>query len=156
MSIGTRQGGILSPYLFSRYIRDLLHEVVQSGYGCCIGGVMLNVLAYAGDIVLMAPSWRAMQDLLQLLDRLSTNVNMTCSIKKTMCMVFQLKQRSKIVAISFPPLKLGNEYLQYVSTLKYLGHVIDCTLTNDLHIQREICNMFMRMNMLLWRFSKCS
>ena len=43
---GTRQGGILSPYLFSRYVRELLDEVVQSRCGCCIGGMMLNVLAY--------------------------------------------------------------------------------------------------------------
>ena len=34
-------------------------EVVQSKCGCCIGGMMLNVLAYADDLVLLAPSWRA-------------------------------------------------------------------------------------------------
>ena len=38
---GTRQGGILSPYLFSRYIRELLGDAVQSRCGCCIGGMML-------------------------------------------------------------------------------------------------------------------
>ena len=153
---GTRQGGILSPYLFSRYIRELLSELVQTGCGCCIGGVMLNVLAYADDIVLLAPSWRAMQDLLHFLNKLSTNIDMTCSTKKTMCMVFQPKQHSKIVAKSFPPLKLGSECLQYVSCFKYLGHAITSTLTDDLDIQREIRNMFMRTNMLVRRFSKCS
>ena len=153
---GTRQGGILSPYLFSRYVRDLLDEVVQSRCGCCIGDVMLNVLAYADDLVLLAPSWRAMQDLLHLLDRLSKSIDMTCSTKKTVCMVFQPKMHSKIVAKSFPPLKLGNESLQYVSSFKYLGHVISSTLTDDSDIQREICNMFMRTNKLVRRFSKCS
>ena len=38
-SNGTRQGGILSPFLFCRYIRDLLTAVAQSGIGCNIGGV---------------------------------------------------------------------------------------------------------------------
>ena len=42
---GTRQVSILWPYLFSRYIRELLYEVVQSKCGCCIGDMMLNVLA---------------------------------------------------------------------------------------------------------------
>jgi len=42
---GTRQGGILSPYLFSRYIRELLSELETSCIGCNIGGVYINVLA---------------------------------------------------------------------------------------------------------------
>ena len=41
VSNGTRQGGILSQYLVSSYIRDLLYEVVESRYGCCIGGVTI-------------------------------------------------------------------------------------------------------------------
>ena len=49
------QGGILSPILFCRYIRDLLHDIAQAGIGCNIGGVFINILAYADDIVLLAP-----------------------------------------------------------------------------------------------------
>ena len=153
---GTRQGGILSPYLFSRYIRDLLGEVAQTRCGCCIGVMMLNVLAYADDLVLLAPSWRAMQDLLHLLNKLSIGIDMTCSTKKTVCMVFQPKQHSKIVAKSFPSLRLGNACLEYVSSFKYLGHVISNTFTDDSDIQREIRNMYIRTNKLVRRFSKCS
>jgi hypothetical protein len=36
---GTRQG-VLSPRLFTRYIRDLLAEIVNSGIGCNLGGKM--------------------------------------------------------------------------------------------------------------------
>jgi hypothetical protein len=35
------------------YIRDLLAEIVNSGIGCNLGGKMLNILAYADDIVIM-------------------------------------------------------------------------------------------------------
>ena len=64
---GTRQGGILSPYLFSRYIRELLLELETSRVCCCIGGEYINVLAYADDIVVLAPSWRGLQQLLSVL-----------------------------------------------------------------------------------------
>jgi len=37
MSNGTRQDGILSPYLFSRYIRELLVAVDSTAVGCFIG-----------------------------------------------------------------------------------------------------------------------
>jgi len=67
MCNGTRQGGVLSPYLFSRYIRDLIAAVVNSGIGCKLGNQLLNILAYADDLVLLAPSWNALQNLLELL-----------------------------------------------------------------------------------------
>jgi len=44
---GTRQGGILSPYLFTRYIRELICTIAQSNVGCNIGGLFYNILAYA-------------------------------------------------------------------------------------------------------------
>ena len=44
---GTRQGSVLSPHLFSRYIRELLSELEAARVGCCVGGQLINVLAYA-------------------------------------------------------------------------------------------------------------
>jgi len=58
---GTKQGAVLSSYLFSRCIRDLLRRVVDCRVGCNVGGCMVNALAYAGDIILLAPSWRVLQ-----------------------------------------------------------------------------------------------
>ena len=43
---GTRQGGILSPYFFTRYIRELVCEISCSNIGCNIGGIFCNILAY--------------------------------------------------------------------------------------------------------------
>ena len=109
-----------------------------------------NVLAYADDIVffitslddivLLAPSWRSIRDLLHLLSKLNTNVDMTCSTKKTACMVFQPKQHSKLW-LSLPPLRLGSECLQYVSSFKYLGHAITTTLTDDIDIQLSLIHI---------------
>jgi len=53
---GTRQGSVLSPFLFTRYIREVLSAIVNSNIGCSIGGCMVNILAYADDLVLLAPS----------------------------------------------------------------------------------------------------
>jgi len=56
-----RQGGVLSPYLFSRYIRGLIQSIASSHVGCSISDIMANILAYADDIVLLSPSWRGLQ-----------------------------------------------------------------------------------------------
>ena len=36
-------------------------KITASNIGCNIGGVPANILAYADDMVLMAPSWPALQ-----------------------------------------------------------------------------------------------
>ena len=61
---GTRQGGVLSPYFFSRYIRGLLQSISASHIGCYIGCMPVNILAYADDIVMLSPSWRGLQTLI--------------------------------------------------------------------------------------------
>ena len=43
VSNGTRQGGVLSPYIFSRYIRGLLQSISASHIGCYIGCMPVNL-----------------------------------------------------------------------------------------------------------------
>ena len=153
---GTRQGGVLSPYLFNRYIRELLRELEGTLVGCCVGNMLVNVLAYADDIVLLAPSWRGLQCLLSLLEKHSVSIDLTCNVKKTVCMVFSPKQRYKVIASVFPQFSFNNNVLQFVKEFKYLGHIITDNLTDNADIDREIRNLFVRTNILLRRFYKCS
>jgi hypothetical protein len=37
-------------------IRELMYSIINTRPGCNIGGMMMNILAYADDIVLLAPS----------------------------------------------------------------------------------------------------
>jgi len=75
MSNGVRQGGILSPFLFRFYIRDLITKLTNTGFGCNICGTIINVLCYADDMVLLAPSWAALQYLLNVLEAESVCIN---------------------------------------------------------------------------------
>ena len=153
---GTRQGGVLSPGLFARYIRDVLSAVVHSGIGCNVGGLMLNILAYADDIVLICPSWRGLQRLLDLLAVEISKIDMTANHAKSVCMVFAPKKKNNIVSAVFPRLNIDGEPLEFVDTFKYLGHKIVNNNTDDADIQRELSNLFVRTNILLRRFGKCS
>jgi len=155
VSNGTRQGNILSPYLFARYIRDLLCTLAKERVGCNIGSQFVNVLAYADNLVLVAPSWRGLPHLLRILVNESASIDMTCNTKKDCFMVFQPKRRDRIIAAAFPLLKINENDIQYVYEFRYLGHIINNRLTDDDDINREI-NMFTRTNVLLRRFSKCS
>jgi len=139
-----------------RYVRDLLSRVSSSKVGCNIGGMFINILAYADDVVLLAPSWRALQQLLDIVEQESKLINMSLNTRKSVCMLFTPRDRSKVVMSSFPEFCVNGEKLQFVESFKYLGHIISNSNIDDADIQREVSNMFIRTNILARKFSKCS
>jgi len=153
---GGRQGGILSPYLFRFYISDLIFSTISLNICCNFAGINVSLLAYADDLVLLAPSWRALQCLLKAVEVAGININMTFNTRKTVCMVFNPADRNKIVANSFPTFTLCDCSLMFVNKFKYLGHVIDNSSSDDSDINREIKALFTRTNVLCRRFSRCS
>lgn len=89
VSNGTKQGGVLSPFFFNRYIMELLRDVSLSNAGCIIGNMPTNIFAYADDIVLLTPSWYAMQQLLTVLDKYCDMLHLCCNINKSVMYGFR-------------------------------------------------------------------
>ena len=98
---GTKQGGLLSPYLFSRYIRLLLHKISASKIGCHIGGMPVNVFAYADDVVLLSPSWHGMQNLIMILSECSKYLDVECNVWRTKCVLVNPVSVDKLVRKTF-------------------------------------------------------
>ena len=64
---GVRQGGIiLSPLFFNVYM-DCLSESLCTQTGCNVGGVMINHLMYADDLVIISPSAKGLQRLVDIM-----------------------------------------------------------------------------------------
>ena len=59
-----KQGAVLSPILFCVYIDDLLLLLSKAGVGCYIGQHFVGALAYADDLVIIAPTASALRRLL--------------------------------------------------------------------------------------------
>jgi len=62
----------------------------------------VNILAYTDDMVLLAPSWKGLQDLLNIIDKVAVEINMSFNTKKTVCMLFSPTERYKIVCNHCP------------------------------------------------------
>ena len=50
VSNGVRQGGMLSPKMYSVYVDDLTNYIVNSQIGCYIDSMCVNHVMYADDI----------------------------------------------------------------------------------------------------------
>ena len=63
LKTGVRQGGVLSPVLFSIFIDYLVKLVGKTNIGCRMGACCTAILLYADDVIMLAPSVCALQSL---------------------------------------------------------------------------------------------
>ena len=65
ISNGVKQGGVLSPVLFSIYLDQLIVQLRLLGMGYYMNGLFTGVFLYADDITLLAPSRASMVHMLK-------------------------------------------------------------------------------------------
>ena len=63
---GVRQGDVASPIFFNAYLDELFTILKKSGLGCIINGLYYGLFGYADDCSLLAPSWEALQQMLNI------------------------------------------------------------------------------------------
>ena len=153
VSNGVRQGGLISPRLFNIYIDALNVRLIDSGVGCNIGGIFINNLSYADDMVLISPSVKGLRSLVSICEIFATEHDITYNTKKTECMYL----RPPMSSFSINPIVyLCGKRLAFVKQFKYLGHLITDNLFDDLDIKRQYRSLCIRANMLRRNFYMCS
>ena len=61
---GVKQGGVLSPILFSIYMDNLIKRLRNSNIGCKIANQYAGIFSYADDIALICPSITGLKQML--------------------------------------------------------------------------------------------
>ena len=145
VSNGVRQGGILSPKLFSMYVDDLSNKLIDSKIGCHIDNHCMNHVMYADDICIMAPSAVALQELLNICHEYGLNNDITFNPIKSVCMVF----KPKYYKLYCPVVSIGSEMLEYVMETKYLG-ILFCH--DDQDMLRQMRTLYTKSNRLVHIF----
>jgi hypothetical protein len=155
-SSGTRQGSPLSPYLFSIYIDSVLTKLSECDVGCRIRNKTVNHVAYADDIVLLAPSWRGLQQLMSVLAGGVVEKDLLFNFKKTKCMVFPPKFKGQCFLNSIPKFVLLGVEIEFCDSYKHLDHVLVCDRDDASDMKREMRLFFIRTNSLVGLFCKCN
>ena len=149
---GVRQGGILSPKLFSIYMNNLSMMLNDSGIGCYVDNVCVNHVFYADNFCLMAPYAIALQELLSIFHKYSIIVDLNFNALKSFCFAFTPKP-SKLCS---PCLHIKNMPLVYVDSIKYLGFTFSRNHKDDDDMLRQMRTLYARSNRIIWIFHNCS
>ena len=130
VSNGVRQGGVLSPVLFSVYLDGLLEKLADSGVGCHWGHLFAGAVCYADDIVLLAPCPSALRILLNICSSYALTHGLRFNADKTQLICFHLRQSCPTI----PVICFNNIVLRYSDEVTHLGHI----LTSDLNDRSDI------------------
>ena len=153
VSNGVRQGGILSPYLFSLYMDDLSTKLKKHYAGCKIANMIINHLFYADDLVLLCPSQRGLQELLETCERYAAEHDIIFNTKKSVILI----RRSKMLkGANIQPFALCGENLNEVNEVKYLGHYISADGKDDRDMNRACRQLYAQGNSLIRKFHMCT
>ena len=141
VTCGVLQGSKIGPLLFILYINDLPDRILHC-----------KVFLYADDTALYyaADNSRTIEDVLNtemqnVSDWFMTN-KLTLNSKKTKAMIFGTSKRLKAI----PPLDIrcGDDQIEQVSVFKYLGVLLDSTLSFSEHIEYVCKKVNMRLSIL--------
>ena len=152
-SNGVRQGGVISPHFFNVYVDDLIGILNKSGIGCNINGTSYNNLMYADDTVILSPSAKGLQHLLQLCEIYATKSGIVFNSKKTVYMCINPKGFNPT---KVPDIVLNGENIKLCDEHKYLGVQMCNSNTDDNEMSKQLRKLYARGNMLARNFSNCS
>lgn len=139
---GVRQGGILSPYLFSVYVDDLIDQLRHSGYGIHIGNMFIGGILYADDIVLASCTCHGLQKLVDVCFNYSVSWDIVFNPQKSLVSTFggRVPQSSVI--------RLNNVPLTWSNFVKYLGCTFICR-TGKIDVKQAIGKFYSSLNNIL-------
>ena len=151
---GVRQGGVLSPILFTVYLDELIKRIKATGVGCHFNCHAVGCLSYADDLVLLAPSPSALRIMLRVCELFASEFGLVFNASKTQLICFRrAKVKCDIPSHAF---EFVGQSLTCSDKVIHLGHLLHYNLEDTLDIERVIAETCRKANYLLCTFPRCS
>ena len=119
---GVKQGGVLSPILFSMYNDSLLQKLKDSGLGCHVGRTFVCAFAYADDLALVSPSLSGLRQMIQVCEQYAMEYSIVFNPVKSKLMCFNFVSSASLTLCGKPvdvvdnDLQLGNRIYYNIYT----------------------------------------
>ncbi len=139
---GVKQGGVLSPLLFTVYIDELFKRLESSGIGCFMGNLYAGAVGYADDTALIAPSVSALGRMFKMCLDFAEEYGITINDAKSIYMVFGNNTRN------VPTFRYQDRTIHRSTQAKHLGHIIDSNKINSSLVDQIIHSFNISFNSL--------
>ena len=145
---GVRQGGILSGLFFCIYINSLIDKISSLKIGCRLGLYSSNIIAYADDIVLLAPSASALQFMMNVVNEEALKLELKFNANKCKILIFKFGKKMSFEKQFF----INNQPVCHTHSIKYLGFFISYNLCNEEDINSRRKKFYSEYNQILRKF----
>ena len=144
---GVKQGGVLSPILFTIYLDELLARLEHDGNaGCQMGDAYAGVVAYADDVCLLSPTIFGLKQMLCTTESFADEFHLQFNPSKSLLVVHGPNPPQ------LPKLAFMGKLIPAESSAKHLGMRIG-EQANEHNIQALISDLFGRTNCLKSMFA---
>lgn len=134
---GTRQGGVLSPFLYLLFINELIYELEATGLGFFVYDTCCGVPTVADDMVVGSFSKHGLQNMLAICLNFANKWRFEYGIIKCLVVVFNELKNAFLRANRL--WKFGNSTIEEGVEYKHLGVICDKHMSIDKNV-KDACN----------------
>ena len=142
-----KQGGILSPIMFTVYM-DVLLNLKKAILGCHIGDLFIGALGYADDVVIIAPTIYSLKSMLHIYDDFGKEFHVKFNSNKYQFLHYPCTNAT------VDNLRYDNHLIKCQSIATHLGHTIG-PATKTKAIEDGIDNFIVALNGIIATFKIC-
>ena len=146
VSNGVKQGGNLSPILFTLYMDELLTRLSNSDCGCYFRNKFAGALCYADDITLISPSLGGLNAMMSVCERFADEFHLTFNAKKSVAIWYG----GRVSPVGF--VTMNDEKIDWSKKCVHLGHVITNDAKFDSDVSAKIGSFVSHVNRLIGNF----
>jgi hypothetical protein len=125
-SVGVKQGGKLSPFLYNLLVDTLLNNIEASGLTYKVNGKSKGILVYADDTNVICDSFLKMRLVIQIIENFCSDFDITINVRKTKWM-----RLTPNYSLYNECLQIGGVIVEEVKVFKFLGVIL--TANGDFH-----------------------
>jgi hypothetical protein len=144
---GVKQAGVLSPILFAVYVDGLLQKLENSGVGCYVGYKFVGAIAYADDLILLAPTVTALRKLITICEMYAAEYDIKFNGSKSRYMVYKGRE----CTVYNTDIYVNCDKVECVTSADHLGHRLSTVDKNSM-VNTAISHFWRSFNLFMANF----
>ena len=151
LGAGVRQGGVLSPKIFSKFVNKIIESIYDAGLGCHIGLQNMGIFMYADDLILVAGSVTVLQAMIDLCILEFNDLDLQINSKKSVSIRIGKGHKSECANLSVNGLPIV-----WADKIVYLGVTIITSTKFCIDLKSNRAKFYRSFNSLFSKICKAN